>query len=55
MGSGNKFRVSWMSNQFMRLGVSVGRMSEHEWSIHVDLIKFSIYIGIGKGYEEFSH
>lgn len=53
MGSGDKFRIAWMDSRIFALGVSVGRMCEHEWSIHIDLIKVSIYIGFGKGYEEF--
>lgn len=29
------------------------KRSEHEVSIHIDLLKTRIYIGFGKGYEEF--
>lgn len=53
MGSGKKFRIDWLPEGIFALGMSVGRMMEHEWSIHVDLIKVQIYIGFGKGYEEF--
>lgn len=53
MGSGKKFRISWLHPQVTALGISVVRFGEHEWSIAIELIKFSIYIGIGKGYEEF--
>lgn len=53
MGSGDKFRFSWMPEGYVSLGMAVGRMKEHEWSIHVDLILWKIYIGIGRGYEEF--
>lgn len=53
MGSGKKFRIDWQHPKFVSLGISIGRMSEHEWSIHIDLIKITIYIGFGKGYEEF--
>ena len=53
MGSGEKFRLKWISESYVSLGLFIGRRCEHEWSIHIDLIKVSIYIGIGKGYEEF--
>lgn len=52
MGSGSKFRIEWLE-RVVSLGITVGRMCEHEWSIHVCLIKIQFYIGIGKGYEEF--
>ena len=53
MGSGEKFRINWMPEGIFSLGISGGRMLEHEWSFHIDLIKAQIYIGFGKGYEEF--
>lgn len=53
MGSGKKFRVSWMPKGIVSVGMSIGAMCEHEWSIHIELIKVRIYIGFGKGYEEF--
>lgn len=53
MGSGNKFRISWMHPNHISLSLSVMYRGEHELSIHIDLIKISIYIGFGKGYEEF--
>lgn len=53
MGSGSKFRLNWLGSNFVSLGIFVGRRCEHEWSIKIDLVKFGIYIGFGKGYEEF--
>lgn len=53
MGSGEKFRVTWLDSRMVSLGIFIGRKCEHEWSINIDLIKVSIYIGFGKGYEEF--
>lgn len=53
MGSGKKFRITWMESDIIRLGISGGRKCEREWSFFIDLIKISIYIGIGKGYEQF--
>jgi len=53
MGSGDKFRISWMDWKIWALGVSIGRRCEHEWSIHIELIRIRIYIGFGRGYEEF--
>ena len=53
MGSGEKFRISWLPSNMIALGISGGRMMEHEWSFHIELIKIRIYIGFGKGYEEF--
>ncbi len=53
MGSGKKFRVTWLGSNFVSLGLFVGKRCEHEWSIHIDLIKIQFYIGFGKGYEEF--
>lgn len=53
MGSGNKFRIELMDRKIVALGFSIGRMCEHEWSIHIELIKIRIYIGFGRGYEEF--
>lgn len=53
MGSGKKFRVKWIEAGTVSLGICGGRRCEHEWSFFIDLIKVEIYIGIGKGYEEF--
>lgn len=53
MGSGDKFRFGLMPKGIWSIGVSVGRMTEHEWSIAVELLIWRLYIGIGKGYEEF--
>jgi len=53
MGSGDKFRFGWMPRGMFAFGLSIGRMHEHEWSIHIDIIFWRMYIGIGKGYEEF--
>jgi len=51
MGSGNKFRINWMDRYF-GLGISVIPNGEHQLSVHIELIKISIYIGFGKGYDE---
>lgn len=53
MGSGDKFRFQWMPRQVWAIGMSFITRGEHEISIQIDLLKASIYIGIGKGYEEF--
>lgn len=53
MGSGKRFRIGWMNYPVIALGVSGALRSEHEVSIHIELIKVRIYIGFGKGYEEF--
>lgn len=53
MGSGDNFRFGPMPKGMIGYGISIGRMMEHEWSIHIDLILWRMYIGIGKGYEEF--
>jgi hypothetical protein len=53
MGSGDKLRFKWFESNYVSLGIFIGRRCEHEWSINIDLIKFGIYIGFGKGYEEF--
>lgn len=53
MGSGKKFRISWLHPNVVSLGISAMYRGEHELSIHIDLIKIGIYIGFGKGYEEF--
>lgn len=52
MGSGKKFRVSWMDRRIVAFGISAMYKGEHEFSIHIDLIKINIYIGFGKGYDE---
>lgn len=53
MGSGDKFRFGLMPKGVWSVGVAVGRMTEHEWSIHVELLFWRLYIGFGRGYEEF--
>jgi hypothetical protein len=53
MGSGKRFRIGLMPYNIVSIGVSVGRKCEHEWSIHIELLVVRIYIGFGKGYEEF--
>lgn len=53
MGSGDKFRFGMMHPKVWSLGLSVVIRGEHEVSISINLIKWEIYIGIGKGYEEF--
>jgi hypothetical protein len=53
MGSGKKFRIKWESYPVYSIGATLAFRSEHEVSIHFNFIKLSIYIGIGKGYEEF--
>ena len=52
MGSGKKFRVSYMRG-FVSLGISIVPNSEHALSIHIELIKVGIYLGFGKGYNEY--
>lgn len=53
MGSGKKFRIRWESCPVYSIGMTLAFHSEHEVSIRLNFIKLSIYIGIGKGYEEF--
>jgi hypothetical protein len=53
MGSGEKFRVRWESFPIYSIGATLAFRSEHEVSICFNFIKLSVYIGIGKGYEEF--
>lgn len=54
MGSGKRFRITWWgSYPVVALGIAVALRSEHKVSIHIDLLKTRIYIGFGKGYEEF--
>jgi hypothetical protein len=53
MGSGKKFRIKWESYPVYSIGAALALRSEHEISIHLNFIKLSIYIGVGKGYEEF--
>lgn len=53
MGSGDKFRFSWNMWRHWDLGVAVVFYGEHEVSIYINLVRCSIYIGLGKGYEEF--
>jgi hypothetical protein len=49
MGSGDKFSVS-VTDGF-GLGIYIDRFP-HSLSIQINLIKISIYIGFGKGYDE---
>ena len=53
MGSGKKFRITLAHPGHWGLGAFLGIRSEHEVSVHIELIKINIYIGFGKGYEEF--
>lgn len=53
MGSGSKFRINWLPGGNFGLGVHFGVRMEHEVSIDIVLFKLNIYIGFGKGYEEF--
>lgn len=53
MGSGKKFRISHHFSRYWSLGVAMSLRSEHEVSIHISLVFLTIYVGIGKGYEEF--
>lgn len=53
MGSGEKFRVRWESFPIYSIGATLAFRGEHEVSIRFNFIKLSVYIGIGKGYEEF--
>lgn len=52
MGSGKKLRFKYFSESYISLGIFIGHNTEHTWSINIDLIKFGIYIGIGKGYDQ---
>lgn len=49
MGSGPKFSVDF--HKYFSLGLSVARWP-HDWSITLSLVCVTIYIGIGKGYDE---
>jgi len=49
MGSGEKFQVSLIKG--LGLAVYVGTFP-HALSITITVLCFSIYIGIGKGYDE---
>jgi hypothetical protein len=51
MGSGDKFKIGWMHGFGFGLGVHVDRFP-HQLSINIILLKVSIYIGFGKGYDE---
>jgi len=53
MGSGKKFRINWQSFPVYSIGATLAFRSEHEVSIHFEFIKLCIYIGFGRGYEEF--
>ena len=53
MGSGKRFRIGMMPYNIVSVGMSIGRKCEHEWSIHIELLLVGIYVGFGKGYEEF--
>lgn len=49
MGSGDKFQFMWLDG--FGLGFNISRFP-HSLSISIMLIKFYIYIGFGKGYDE---
>ena len=49
MGSGDRFRFWKIPG--LGLGINLDRFP-HKISISIILIKFGIYIGIGKGYDE---
>lgn len=49
MGSGPKFSIDWCNG--VGLGFYIDRWP-HQLSINITLIKFNIYIGFGKGYDE---
>lgn len=49
MGSGTRFQISFLPG--LCIGITVQRFP-HDWSINVLLPFVSIYIGIGKGYDE---
>ena len=55
MGIGDRFRFGSMPKGVWSVGVAVGRLpwTKHESSIHVELLFWRLYIGIGRGYEEF--
>ena len=53
MGSGKRFRVIWENSASWGLGASVELNSEHRVSIGLYFLKLYIYIGFGKGYEDF--
>lgn len=53
MGSGDRFRISLMPLNYFSIGIAGGYKLEHVWSLHIDLFKVRVYIGFGKGYEEF--
>ena len=55
MGSGKRFRIQTHKNYntwYFQLGLAVIFKSEHKISIHCSLGLYTIYIGIGKGYDE---
>jgi hypothetical protein len=54
MRSGKRLRIGLMPYNIVSIGVSVGRRCEHEWSIHVELLLVRVYLGFGRGYEEFN-
>ena len=51
MGSGDKFRIELIDSG-IAYGFSITPNSEHKLSIRINIILISIYIGIGKGYDE---
>jgi hypothetical protein len=55
MGIGDRFRFGLMPKGVWSVGVAVGRMpwTKHKSSIHVELLFWRLYIGIGRSYEEF--
>lgn len=55
MGSGPRFRIQTHKSHngwYFVLGISLVPNSEHAVSIHCSLGFHTIYIGIGKGYDE---
>lgn len=49
MGSGSKFSVSMIDG--IGIGFYVSKFP-HQLSININLIKWNIYLGFGKGYDE---
>jgi len=51
MGSGPRFSISWMEEQWC-IGIAFVPGMPHRLSFYINLIKLQIYIGFGKGYDE---
>jgi hypothetical protein len=51
MGSGEKFQIDWWTKGSIGLGIWISNFP-HELSIQITLLKVSIYMGFGKGYDE---